>query len=143
MSNKDGFTLFEVLVAISILSIAMLAIASMQYSVVNGNITGRQFTSALEIARGQMELLKNEDVATSPLLSSTSTGANANNPIDGVYTCTWTVNDFSFDSDADGIDDTVSMFTRRVIVTVSWIKPGSRGGSRSVRLASLTMGNGM
>ena len=147
--NKDGFTLLEILAAMSIMAIAMLALATMQFAVVRNNSTGNQFTSAIEIAREQIELLKNENVTmsvltTSALLSPTPlAGIHADNPIDGVYSCTWTVNDYWFDSDGDGVDETLSTFGRRLSVTVTWIKPGPGGGNRTVTLQSLTMGNVM
>lgn len=142
--NKDGFTLLEILAAMSIMAISMLALATMQFAVVRNNLTGNQFTSAIEISREQIELLKNEDVTTSALLSPTPlAGAHADNPIDGVYTCSWTVNDYWYDSDGDGVDETLSAFGRRLSVTVTWIKPGPGGGNRTVTLQSLTLGSGM
>jgi prepilin-type N-terminal cleavage/methylation domain-containing protein len=142
--NKDGFTLLEILAAMSIMAISMLALATMQFAVVRNNLTGNQFTSAIEITREQIELLKNEDVITSALLSPTPlAGAQADNPIEGVYTCPWAVNDYWFDSDGDGVDETLSAFGRRLSVTVTWIKQGPGGGNRTVTLQSLTLGSGM
>lgn len=144
MIKEDGFTLIEILAAISILSIAMLAMATMQFAVVRNNNTGTQYTSAIEIAREQIELLKNEDPTTSALLSPTPlAGAHADNPIEGAYTCTWTVNDYWYDSDGDTVDDTLSVFGRRLAVTVTWTKTGPGGGNRTVTLNALTLGTGM
>ena len=156
ISNKDGFTLLEILAAISIMAIAMLAIASMQFTVVRNNLTGSQFTDAIEIARQQMEFLKNEDAINSPLLNPVETdpavadpvpiaAAHEDNPINGTYTCTWTVNNYRFDASVppDGVIDTVSAFGRTLTVTVSWIKQGPGGGLRTVNLQGLTLGSGM
>ena len=156
--KNDGFTLLEILAAISIMAIAMLAIASMQFTVVRNNLTGAQFTDAIEIARQQMEFLKNEDgdplnlasllnpVERDPAVANPVPimGAHPNNPINGIYTCTWTVNNYRFDANVppDGVIDTVSAFGRTLTVTVTWIKQGPGGGNRTVTLQGLTMGSG-
>ena len=52
-----GFTLIEVLIAMGIFSIGILAIATMQLSSVNGNGQARRFSEASAFAQGQIETL--------------------------------------------------------------------------------------
>jgi prepilin-type N-terminal cleavage/methylation domain-containing protein len=42
--KDDGFTLLEVIMAISILTIGLLAVASMQASAIRGNAISREYT---------------------------------------------------------------------------------------------------
>ncbi|MBW2066489.1 MAG: prepilin-type N-terminal cleavage/methylation domain-containing protein [Deltaproteobacteria bacterium] len=64
-SFKDvaGFTLVEVLIGISILTIGLLALASMQVSAIRGNAMSDRTTTALALAEAKMEelLLKDFD----------------------------------------------------------------------------------
>jgi type IV pilus assembly protein PilV len=129
LDTDKGFTLVEVLVAMGIFAIGILAIAQLQLWNVKNTTTGNITTMATMLARQQMETLKNEaDVTT---LSSDS---DPNNPIDadgnpgGIFTRSWTVSN-PLDSDT----------SRLLAVTVSWNR---RGQTRSVVLTSITRGNG-
>ena len=74
---SSGFTLIEVMIAIAIFSIGILAVAGMQLWNVKNNTTGNITTLATLLARDQMEQLKNvSDVTT------LASGADPNNPID-------------------------------------------------------------
>ena len=55
--NKQGFTLLEVIVAISILTIGLLAVASMQVSAIRGNASAYGMTEATSWASDQVEKL--------------------------------------------------------------------------------------
>jgi len=63
--DDKGFTLVEVLIGISILTIGLLALASMQVSAIRGNSISDKTTTALALAEGKMEelLLKDYDDA--------------------------------------------------------------------------------
>lgn len=56
-SRDDGFTLIEVLIAIAIFAIGMLAIASMQLGATHGTTTARSSTEFSAFAEDQMERL--------------------------------------------------------------------------------------
>lgn len=61
--NKDkGFSLIELLIAMSVMAIGMLAAASMQYSAVRNNTTGNTSTQATMLAKTTMEMLKNQGI---------------------------------------------------------------------------------
>jgi len=54
---RSGFTLIEVLMAVAVLSIGLLAMASMQISTVTGNSSSRMNTMAVEYAADYLERL--------------------------------------------------------------------------------------
>ena len=55
--NEKGFTLLEVIVAISILTIGLLAVASMQVSAIRGNASAYGMTEGTWLASDQIEKL--------------------------------------------------------------------------------------
>ena len=72
-AGNRGFTLIEVLITISIFSIGVLAVASMQYWSVRNTASGNVMTLAANLARAQMETLKSV-----PDVTSLTTGASPN-----------------------------------------------------------------
>jgi type IV pilus assembly protein PilV len=54
-ARQSGFTLIEVLIAISILAIGLLALAKMQMAATESNATSREMTEAMKIAQQQVE----------------------------------------------------------------------------------------
>ena len=124
-----GFTLIEVLIGITIFAIGIMAVAKMQYGTARNNTTGNIVTQATQLARAQMEALKNTSDVT-----SLASAPDPNNPIDlegnagGIFTRSWTV--------TNPLGGSTS---RQIEVTVSWTR---RGQTRSVVLTSITRGNG-
>lgn len=53
--NEKGFTLIEVLVAIVILSIGLLGMASLTIGIINGNKLSNDLTTATTLAQDEME----------------------------------------------------------------------------------------
>ena len=128
--NRDaGFTLIEVLVSLAIFSIGILAVASMQYWSVRNTTAGNILTQATNLARAQMEDMKN---ATN--ITTLTNGSDATNPIDedgnpgGIYTRSWVVTN-PFGGSA----------SRQIQVSVSWSRLGQ---NRSVVLTTISRGNG-
>ncbi len=57
--ESEGFTLVEVLVAIVVLSVALLALAGLQIISIRGNSFGNHMTEAVTLAKDVMEEMKN------------------------------------------------------------------------------------
>jgi len=129
LEHNRGFTLIEVLLAMGIFAIGILAVAQLQMWNVKNNTTGNITTMATMLARQQMETLKNVADVT-----SLSSGSDPNNPIDadgkhgGLFSRSWTV--------SNPLGGNTS---RHLAVTVSWNRQGQ---NRSVILTSITRGNG-
>lgn len=54
---EDGFSLLEVLVAMAIFAIGILAVYSMQFTAIRGNATARGVTETITLASGKVEEL--------------------------------------------------------------------------------------
>ena len=101
--HDQGFTLVEVLVAMAVFAIGILAIYAMQINAINGNAGARKRTEALSWAANQMEILRTTSFA------SLASGQTAR----GAYNLNWTINDV--DLDDDGVND-----SKAISVNVSW-----------------------
>ena len=134
MKGREGFTLLEVLIAVSIFAIGILAVASMQLTSIQGNAFGNEMTTATFLAQAQLERMKSvSDVSTDLPIG---TFADSLNPMDenensgvggAIYNRSWTV--------AAG----PSADSRQVTVTVNW---RSGMGNHLVTLRTITRGNG-
>lgn len=58
VSKKDGFSLIEVLIALTFLAIGLLAIASLQVTSVRGNFFSNNLMQATYVAQDRLEYLK-------------------------------------------------------------------------------------
>jgi len=56
--NNKGFTLIEVLVAIVIVSIGLLAVAGMQNTAIYGNASSRDATYAIQLAEEMVDRIR-------------------------------------------------------------------------------------
>jgi type IV pilus assembly protein PilV len=121
-SKEEGFTLLEVIVAISILTFGILAVASMQASSIRGNSLSSGVTGCTTWAGDQVErlmalpyddpLLQDTDGDAAPGLGDI--GGNAdNNNVQGRYTIYWNV-----------ADDTPITNTKTINVIVTWTDQG-------------------
>ena len=57
LGGEKGFTMIEILIAISIFAVGMLAVATMQVSGIHGNATAKTLTSAAAWAADRLESL--------------------------------------------------------------------------------------
>lgn len=118
---EQAFTLIEVLVAMAIFSIGILAVGTLIFSTTRNNTNGNVLTQATMLARAKIEEKKRAADA-GPL----SNGVETENNIDtqgnpgGIYTRVCNIS-------------TVGN-TRQIQVTVSWTR---QGRSRSVVLTTL------
>jgi type IV pilus assembly protein PilV len=130
LKKENGFSLIEMLIAMSVLAFGMLAAASMQYSTVRNNTTGNTATQANSLAKAQLEMLKNQDIASTALAVGDyvdPTPVDANGNPGGIYNRSWRI-------------DPLGTSARRIRVTVEWTKFGR---SRQVIVRSNTMGSGV
>jgi type IV pilus assembly protein PilV len=128
--SQNGFSLIELLIAMSILAIGMLAAASMQYSAVRNNTSGNVGTQATMLAEAQLEMLKNQEIDSAALAPgdySDPTPIDENGNPGGIYNRSWRI-------------DPLGTSARRIAVTVQWNK---FGGLRSVVVSSNTKGSGV
>lgn len=58
LSNEKGFTLLEILIAITILSVGLLALAEMTIYVIRSNAVGNKITKATVLAEDKLEQLR-------------------------------------------------------------------------------------
>ena len=109
IQTDKGFTIVEVLIAISILTIGILAVSSMQVSAIWGNsFAGRQ-TEGSTIALDRLEKLMALSYDNTDLAAGSHTDPS---PPSG-YSVVWEVED---DSPLDNV--------KRIIVTVTWTSHG-------------------
>ena len=107
--NQSGFTLIEVLVAISIFTVAILGVAMSTQSVIRANQTSYFTTIATNLAQDKMEELK-----ANP--ASLASGGPITDVFSGVtFTRTWTVTP---DLPVDAVT--------QIDVTVIWTAYGNR-----------------
>ncbi|HJR35471.1 MAG TPA: prepilin-type N-terminal cleavage/methylation domain-containing protein [Gemmatimonadales bacterium] len=89
-SRKGGFTIVEVLIAIIMLSIGVLALASSSGSITRMMHYGRMKTDATAIGQSVLDSLRYRAQSTTPKCTSVVTGSQATAPKLG-FTTNWTV----------------------------------------------------
>jgi type IV pilus assembly protein PilV len=125
--NAQGFSLIDVLIGMSILSIGILAVARMQISTVRNTTNGNTITEAVMLAQQKMEELKSvQDVTT--LADEMENNLEADGtPGAGIYNRTTTI--------AVPANASLAANSRQVTVQVQWSTV--HGGNRTVVLESL------
>jgi len=126
LREKSGFTLIEVVIAVTVFSIGILATVGIQHWIVRGNTNGNVVTQELMLAQRVMEQLKNVPTPSS-LASSTQSNIDIFGNSGGPYNVTSTV--------MNPIGGNSSRFIR---VTVSKTGPGGH----PISIQSITHGNG-
>ena len=129
--NTKGYMLIEALIAISIFSIAFLAVTALVLTATRNNTNGNILTQANMLARQSLEQMKNTpDIATLPSGPETTTESDIDalgNP-GGIYTRT------------TKIEDVLGFNTSRAIeVSISW---AWRGKNRRIVISTITKGKG-
>lgn len=117
LTNNKGFTLLEVLIAMCLLAIAMLGLATLQSRGIRGNDLGNRTTQAIGLAQDQLEqLIHIASGGNFPLAApSPNPFPDANNPMSetgaagGIFTRTWQLQ-----------DNTPVTNAQTVTVTVTW-----------------------
>ncbi len=109
--NQHGFTLMEIIIAIMILTVGLLAVAKMQVSAIRGNYMSSNTTAALALAEEKMEDLLQKEYTHADLSNGNHEQVNINEAgqAGGIYHRIWVVQ-----------DDTPISNTKTIIVTVRW-----------------------
>ncbi len=108
-SKEKGFTLLEVIIAVSVLTFGLLAVASMQATAIRGNYLSGNLTGASTLAGDRVEKLLSMGYSDADL----DVGDHSNSR--GIYTISWNVaQNAAFNN------------TKTVNVTVSWTERGSQ-----------------
>ena len=128
LTNTKGFTLIEVLMAMTILSVGILAIASLQISAVHNNGLGNLITQATMLAQEKMESLKSTDDITA-LTDGSDTNIDHYGDSGGIFDRSWTISNPLGGSSS-----------RQIEIAVQWSK---KGANRQVILAAITRGDGL
>jgi len=120
LKKQDGFTLIEVLIALTIFAVGLLAIAAMQTSAIRMNATGNRLSELSTVGIEKFEELMSLPSTNALLAAGTYTDPS---PPPG-YTVTWTVG-----------QDVFSANSRRITLTVTG--NGKQLQIRSIRCQSL------
>ena len=102
--NQRGFSLIEILIAITVFAIGILAVGKMQIAAIKGNSFANDLTEATTLAQDRMEKLiglfytdpLNNDTNGNGKAGLDNTNAAAdyndpNNPVDGRYNIFWNI----------------------------------------------------
>ena len=126
-NRQGGFTLLEVLVSVTILTIGLLGIAGMQLSAIRGNATARNMTEGVTWAQDRLEELLSLEYDDSLLDDD---NADLGGPT--VYNDTNAPAGFTINWEVDENNPVANC--KQITVTVSW---QDEALVRNVRLVSL------
>jgi len=108
-NNEKGVTIIEILMAMCVLAVGILAVITMQTAAAKGNSTSSMSTDGLIFAVNQLETLMDRAWDHADLAS----GNNPHSVSQGQYTITWNVT-----------DDGVISNTKTINMTVTWANWG-------------------
>jgi type IV pilus assembly protein PilV len=124
MKERSGFTLIEVLIALTILAVGLLALATMQIVSIRGNAFSTEMTYATMLAQSRLEQIRN--MAYDSVTSFTEI-VPANETSKGIpYTIQRTVND-------DDPATNMKLITLVVLWTGAPAGPDKSGGQTTVQ----------
>lgn len=136
-SNEKGFSLIEILIAITIFAIGILAVGKMQITAIKGNSFANDLTNATILAQDRMEKLIGLSYDDTDSLDDTDTDDEAglddtnaaadhndpNNPVDGRYNIFWNIaRNYPIDN------------TKEIRVIVGWT---DKGAPKKVSITSM------
>ena len=125
-TTRAGLTLIEVMIALTILAVGLLTLATMQLEALRGGRSGASDTFATTLAQDQMEELQRISWTNAALAATGNwvTAQTRTHPVNGqTYLVDWRV------------DDLIANWTRSIDVRVRW--DGPRRPNRSRILSSI------
>ncbi len=130
--NDSGFSIVEMMIAMCIMSIGILAVASMQNTAMTTSSRGNIITMASLLAAQRVEELKNiQDVDD---LDNEDGDVSADTKY-GTFTIRTTVARTGYDTASD-------LDSRLITVNVTWGGPGGWVSDKGVTLQTISLGNG-
>ena len=106
-NNEKGFSLIEILIAMTVFAVGILAVGSMQITAIKGNSFAKELTKASTLAQDRMEKLISLAYADELNNDTNDNGADgldgldvadvtadhrdSNNPVDGKYNIYWNI----------------------------------------------------
>ena len=134
--DEKGFTLIEILIAITVFAIGILAVAKMQITAVKGNSFANNLSKATTLAQNRMEKLiglpysdslnNDRDGDGNGGLDDTNVAADhndPNNPVDGRYNIFWNI----------AANDPI-INTKKIRVIIIWT---DKGLQKEVKITSM------
>ena len=136
-SNQKGFSLIEILIAITVFAIGILAVGNMQITAIKGNSFANDLTKATTLAQDRMEELiglsytdtlnndtnANGKAGLDDANVITADHSNPNNPVDGRYNIFWNIaTDYPINN------------TKEIRIIVRWT---DRGAQKRVSITSM------
>lgn len=147
LTNNDGFSLVEVLVAAIVLAVGLLGVAVMQYTAIAGNAFGREMQMASEAAQEKLEVFRSAAYASVMSGDESLSDPSASRFGGLTFTRRWWVKDDCRDIDVEykpenpcdpesKVNCTDSLTdVKAVAVRVCWVD--KNGGNHSITLNSL------
>lgn len=85
LRRNDGFSLIEVLVALTILSVGLLGLAMFQVTAIKGNAIASKWTVAAQLSQDRLERFRHVSWDNSSFASSGSSGFTTGPPAQPIY----------------------------------------------------------
>jgi prepilin-type N-terminal cleavage/methylation domain-containing protein len=114
--RQKGFTLLEVIIAMAILSIGLLAVGYMQITAIDSNSTGNRITEGTSLAQDKLEELITHRMTHSDLNETGNPHTDVSHP---GYTIEWNVFDNPTGTDAVQIKN-----AKFIVLTCRWLDRG-------------------
>lgn len=115
LSNQNGFTLLELLIALTILTIGLLGLAGLHIAAIQGNVSGFKISTATAVAQERIEELKALDATDTDL----SVGAHADDC--SVIQCV--IQGITYNRSYTIQDNTPVSGTSTMTLTITWVEP--------------------
>jgi type IV pilus assembly protein PilV len=107
VKDKRGFSILEVLIAISLLSIGIMALATLQSRGIRGNDLGNRTTQAVALAQDKLEELINTST-TQTITGGSESNIDETGSGGGIFSRSWSVQNNTPVTDAQTIAITVT-----------------------------------